>query len=125
MPARTTREQARDRVAKAFFASLDKVIPPDGAVPLKGSTFRDWERQVEELVRQTSPTLLEERAALEENARVEKGQAGCCPRCGSDRIYLEAGETASEVTGPHGKVVVNRQHCRCRACGGSFSPSGS
>ena len=125
MPARTTREQARDRVKKAFLASLDKIIPPDGAVPLKGSTFRDWEQQVEELVRQTAPTLLEERAALEDNARVEKGQAGRCPHCGSDRVYLEAGENASEVTGPHGKVVVTRQHCRCRACGGSFSPSGS
>jgi hypothetical protein len=125
MPARTTRGQARERAIKAFMASLDKVIPADGSVPLRGSTFGDWEGQVEELVRQTAPTVLEERAALEGNARVEPGQAGRCPHCGSDRVYLEKRETEPEVLSPHGGVVLPKQHCRCRACGGSFSPPGA
>jgi len=125
MPARTTRQQARERAVKAFMASLDKVIPPDEAVPLRGRTFRDWEGQVEGLIRQTAPTLLEERAALEDNARVDRGQAGRCPHCSSDRVYPERQETSPEVTGPDGPVVLTKQHCRCRACGGSFSPPGA
>ena len=70
------------------------------------------------------PTLLEERAALEDNARVEPGAAGACPHCGSGRVYLEKSQTNPEVLSPHGPVLVPRQHCRCRACGGSFSPPG-
>ena len=124
MPARTTRQEARDRALKAFTASLDKIIPPEGAGPLKGSTFRDWEDQVEALIEQTAPTVLEERAALEDNALVERGDAGRCPHCSSGRVYLEAAETTPEVISPHGKMVVPKQHCRCRACGGSFSPPG-
>ena len=66
------------------------------------------------------PTILEERAALEETARVEK--AGHCPRCGSDSVYLEKQTTRPEVLTPDGPAVVEKQHCRCRTCGGSFSP---
>ena len=120
MPARTTRQQARRRAIDAFLASLDRIIPADESVPLKGSTFVDWERQVGEMRKAVLPTVLEERAGLEDNARV--GSGGRCPRCGSDRVYLEEGETAGEVVSPDGPVVVHRQHCRCRACGGSFSP---
>ena len=122
MPARTTRQQARRRAIDAFLASLDRIIPADEAVPLRGSTFLDWERQVGEMRRAVLPTVLEERAALEENARA--GSGGRCPRCGSGRVYLEEGETAAEVLSPDGPVVVPKQHCRCRACGGSFSPAG-
>lgn len=122
MPARTTRREARQRAVKEFMASLDRVIQADESVPLRGRTFRDWEDQVEELIRQTAPTLLEERAALEDNARVELGQAGKCPHCGSDRVYLEKLEAKPEVLSPHGEVVLAKQHCRCRSCGGSFSP---
>ena len=125
MPARTTRREARERAVKEFMASLDRVIPADESMPLRGRTFRDWEDQVEELIRQTAPTLLEERAALEDNARVEPGGAGNCPHCGSGRVYLEARETKPGVLGPHGEVVLPMQHCRCRSCGGSFSPPGS
>ena len=123
MPARTTREQARQRAIDAFMASLDRIIPADGSVPLRGSTFRDWEDQVGEMRRAVLPTVLEERAALEDNAEVTAG--GRCPRCGSGRVYLEKGEAAGEVLSPDGPVVVRKQHCRCRACGGSFSPPGA
>ena len=122
MPARTTRQAARERAIKAFMASLDRMIPADEAVPLKGATFRDWEDQAEEVRRAVLPTLLEERAALADGAEVLSG--GRCPRCGSGRVYLRKGQTSPEVLGPHGPVVLNKQHCRCRACGGSFSPPG-
>jgi hypothetical protein len=121
MPARSTRQQARQRAIQTFMSSLDKIIPPDEAIPLKGRTFLDWEKQAEQLKRAVIPTLLEERSALEENALVEAG--GHCPYCGSDRVYLEKQTTATEVHSPEGPVVVQRQHCRCRNCDGSFSPS--
>ena len=123
MPARTTREAARSRVIAAFMSSLDKVIPPDASVPLKGATFRDWEDQAAQVRRSVIPTLLEERSALEENAEVVEG--GRCPFCSSDRIYLKKDETQSEVLSPDGPVVLTRQHCRCRQCDGTFSPSGA
>lgn len=122
MPARTTRRQARQRLIDSFMASLDRVIPPDEAVPLKGRTFLDWEKQGEQMKRALIPTLLEERAALEDNALVERGMAGHCPHCGSDRIYVGRQETNTEVRSPDGPVVIARQHCRCRCCDGSFSP---
>ena len=121
MPARTTRQQARERVLKTMTEALDRMIPPDESVPLRGSTFRDWEDQAAQVRRAVLPTLLEERAALEENAHVT--EAGRCPYCSSDRVYLEKQETTPEVTSPDGPVVLTKQHCRCRACGGSFSPS--
>jgi len=121
MPARTTRRQARERILKTMTEALDRMIPPDEAVPLRGSTFRDWEDQAAEVRRAVLPTLLEERAALERNAQVTDG--GRCPYCSSDRVYLETQETAPEVTSPDGPVVLTKQHCRCRACDGSFSPS--
>jgi hypothetical protein len=121
MPALISREQAREASVKAFMSELDRIIPPDQAVPLKGAKFIEWEDQVERLVRTVAPTVLEQRAALEENARVEK--AGHCPHCGSDRVYLEKQVTQPEVIGPHGRAVIRKQHGRCHCCGGSFSPS--
>jgi hypothetical protein len=123
MAARTTRQAARERVRAVFGAALDRLIPPDEAVPLKGALFVDFEDQVEALVRAVAPTALEERAALAENAQV--GTAGRCPHCGSERVYLEKGQTQPELRSPHGPVVVPRQQARCRACGGSFSPAGA
>ena len=123
MPARTTRHQARQRAIEVFLSSLDRIIPADESVPLKGRLFRDWEDQADAFKRAVIPTLLEERAALEDNARVE--QAGHCPHCGSDSIYLEKQTTRPEVLSPDGPVVIDKQHCRCRTCGGSFSPSGA
>ena len=121
MPARTTRKEARERLLKTMMAALDRVIPADESVPLRGSTFSEWEDQGDAFKRAVLPTLLEERAALEETARVESG--GRCPHCSSDRVYLERQTTTPEVLSPDGPVVVEKQPCRCRACGGSFSPS--
>lgn len=121
MPARTTRQEARQRMIETFMASLDKVIPPEESVPLKGRTFLDWEKQAEQLKRAVIPTLLEQRAALEPSAMAEQG--GCCPYCGSDSVYLEKQSSQVEVHSPEGPVLIQKQHCRCRNCGGSFSPS--
>jgi len=99
------------------------MIPEDEEVPLKGATFADFEDQVEDLARTALPVILEERAALESNARVE--MPGRCPHCGSDGVYMEKRETQSEVRSVYGPVVLPMQHGRCRSCGGSFSPSGS
>jgi hypothetical protein len=103
--------------------AVDRIIPADESVPLRGSTFGDWEDQADAFKRAVIPTLLEERAALEPNARVERG--GRCPHCGSGSVYLEKQTTSPEVLSPDGPAVIERQHCRCRACGGSFSPSGA
>jgi len=121
MPARTTRQQARQRAIEVFMKSLDRIIPADESVPLKGRLFRDWEDQAAELRRALIPTLIEERAALDDNAQVQR--SGHCPLCGSESIYLEKQTTRPEVLTPDGPAVVEKQHCRCRTCGGSFSPS--
>jgi len=123
MPARSTRQKARARILAAFSAQLDRMIPEDERVPLKGATFADFEDQVEQLAQAALPTALEERAALEANAEVET--AGRCPHCGSERVYLEKQVTQPGVLSPHGAVVLHKQHARCRSCGGSFSPSSS
>lgn len=123
MPARTTRQAARARILKAFAAQLDRVLPADETIPLKGATFVDFEDQVETLAQAVLPVALEARAALAENAQVR--QAGRCPHCGSEGVYLEREETQPQRQSRHGRVVVPQQHARCRACGGSFSPAGA
>ena len=123
MPARTTRQEARARILAAFAAQLDRVIPEDESVPLKGATFADFEDQVETLAQAALPVALEERAALESSAEVEA--AGRCPHCGSQGVYLKKEGTQPEVQSRHGPVVLYKQHARCRSCGGTFSPSGS
>lgn len=128
MAARTTRREARERIIKSFMDSLDQIIPPEESVPLRGQTFLDWEQQADALRKAVVPTLLQERAALDAGAEVEAGGGyGNCPRCGSDRLYLDRpGEKPQkEIISPHGPVVVMKQNCRCRACGRSFSPSGA
>jgi DNA-directed RNA polymerase subunit RPC12/RpoP len=123
MAARTTRAEARARILAAFAALLDRVIPADETVPLKGATFADFEDQVETLAQAALPVALEQRSALADSAQVER--AGRCPHCGSDGVYLEKEQTQPEVQSRHGPVVLHKQHARCRACGGSFSPSGA
>jgi hypothetical protein len=104
-------------------AKLDQIIPPDESLALRGRTFLEWERQAQSFEREVTATLLEERAALEENARVER--PGVCPGCGSTRVDLERRIRHAEVQTPHGRAVLARQSARCRACGRSFSPSGA
>jgi DNA-directed RNA polymerase subunit RPC12/RpoP len=123
MAARVTRQQAREAAIKSFMSSLDRMIPADESKPLKGAKFIDWENQVEQMAQAVLPTVLEQRAMLEEDAQVE--QAGHCPHCGSDRTYVEKQTTKPEIISPHGPVVIEKQHARCHRCGGSFSPSGS
>ena len=123
MSALTTRQDARERLRKVFEGALDQLIPPDESVPLKGTRFADFEDQVEVLGREVLPVALEERAALEGNAEVV--HPGCCPFCGSARVYLKKEFTQPELHSPQGPVVVRKQHARCRSCGGSFSPSSS
>jgi DNA-directed RNA polymerase subunit RPC12/RpoP len=123
MSALTNRREARERALAAFRDALDRIIPPDESIPLKGSKFVDFEDQVEEVAQAVLPTLLEERATLEDNAQVTG--AGRCPHCGSDRVYLEKQANQAERFSRHGPVVIREQGARCRGCGGSFSPSGS
>ena len=70
MPARTTRQEARARILAAFRGQLDRMIPEDESVPLRGATFADFEDQAEALAQTTLPVVVEERAALEPNAEV-------------------------------------------------------
>lgn len=121
MPARTTRKEARERLMRTMMAALDRIIPEDESKPLKGTTFGSWEDQTDAFKQAVIPTILEERAALEENAHVT--EAGHCPFCGSASVYLEKQTTRPEVISPDGPVVLEKQHGRCRRCGGSFSPS--
>jgi predicted Zn-ribbon and HTH transcriptional regulator len=123
MSARTTREEARARILAAFAVQLDRVIPADETVALKGATFADFEDQVETLAQAALPVALEERSALADSAQVAR--AGRCPHCGSEGVYLEKDQTQPEVQSRHGRVVLHKQHARCRSCGGSFSPSGT
>lgn len=121
MPALTTRQKARERLLKLLEQSLDRMIPLDENVPLRGQTFREFEDQVEQVAQAILPALMEERAALEPTALVES--AGHCPFCQSDRTYLDKIPTQTEVISPHGPVVLMQQRGRCRCCGRSFSPS--
>jgi DNA-directed RNA polymerase subunit RPC12/RpoP len=107
--------------------SLDKMIPPEESVPLRGQTFLDWENQADALRKSVLPTLLQERAALDGGAEAQAGQLGQCPRCGSQHLYLDRPDEKpqKEVISPHGPVVIVKQSCRCRDCGRSFSPSGA
>lgn len=126
MSALTTRQQARARIRATVEMMLDQIIPEDESIPLRGRKFVEWEHQADEFDQAVTTTILEERAALEQSARMEAGQLGCCPHCGSDRLYLQQAEPRNkEVRTPHGVVVVGWQSVRCRACDKSFSPSGA
>lgn len=121
MAARVTRKDARERLLKVFMKSLDEAIPVDENKPLKGRTFLEWERQGIRMKQALIPTLLEELAALDEQALVDSG--GPCPHCGSSKVYLEKQSTQPEIRSPDGPVSVRKQHCRCRACVGGRTKS--
>jgi hypothetical protein len=123
MPARTTRQEARARLQKMFATALDRLVPQDESVPLKGRVFLDFENQVDEVGKPLLAAMMEERAALDAQAAVE--QAGRCPRCGSERTYLEKTKPPQkrEIISPNGPVLVEEESCRCRKCNRAFSPS--
>jgi hypothetical protein len=122
MAAWRTRQQARERILATFAAALDRIIPGDESQPLRGGRFLDGEEQAEDFVQAVTPVLLEERAALEDNAQVSVG--GRCPFCSSEPVYLEKRLVKQEVQTPHGRVVLEQQRGRCRSCDRTFSPSG-
>ena len=122
MAAKRTRAESRERLRQIFETALDRLVPADACQPMKGRTFRDFEMQGITLKEALIPALLEELAGLSDGALV--AEAGRCPHCGSDRTYLEKEVVKKEVRSPEGPVVLERQQARCRACAGSFSPSG-
>lgn len=123
MAATTDRQAARERLMALAKAQIDKLIPADESVPLRGQFFADFEDQADELERTMCPAFLEERAALSASSRVDHG--GVCPHCGSDRVYLESRVSEVELLTPHGMMPMSQQHARCRSCDRSFSPSGT
>jgi hypothetical protein len=122
MPSRTNREQARQRLDAIYQSLRDKLIPPDESTPLQGDKFIDWENQADQIEKELCTAFMEERAALQAESQVNGG--GCCPHCGSDRVYLIKEESKVEVQSTHGPVVMHKQRCRCRACDRTFSPAG-
>jgi hypothetical protein len=119
--ALTDRLSARARIQAAFLAQLDRLIPTDPTLPLRGGLFIEWELQADQLANTLASSFVEERAALAEDAEQSKG--GRCPHCGSDRVYLIPGLHKTEVLTPHGVIVLSKQRCRCRSCDRAFSPS--
>ena len=123
MAALTDRQAARARLQKVMEGLLDRFIPADERQPMKGQTFREFEDQADEFDRQITGAFLEELASLSPAAEVE--QAGLCPHCGSQRVYLvKNGGRKTELQSKHGIVVIPPQQCRCRSCDRTFSPSG-
>ena len=123
MAATTDRQAARERLFTLAKAQIDRLIPADESVPLRGQFFADFEDQADELERTICPAFLEERVALSVGAQVADG--GVCPDCGSDRVYLERRISQVELFTPHGVMPMTQQHARCRSCDRSFSPSGT
>lgn len=123
MSKKAVRSESRQRIEETAKRVLEKVIPADEAVGLRGRTFSDFEDQVYSAGRELMLAMLKERIALDLAAWQEKG--GLCPHCGSDRVYLEKEMVQREMLSPVGRLKVELQQCRCRKCGGSFSPSDS
>jgi hypothetical protein len=123
MPALTTRQDARKRLFEIAQIAIERLVPSDECVPLRGSTFADFENQSYEVADEIVAAMMEERVKLDRLAQVDA--AGSCPHCGSSRTYLEdKGAAASrEIRSPAGPVSLQQQGARCRACNGSFSPS--
>ena len=105
-------------VSTAFWI---RVAPSNGPLPLTGAKFVDWEDLVMREGFEVLAAAMEERAKLDGQSQVEA--PGHCPHCGSERTYLEKQSTSNAIRSPVGEIDVQRQHARCRACNGSFSPS--
>jgi hypothetical protein len=103
MAATTNRRAARERLLALAKAQIDRLIPDDEAVPLKGKVFADFEDQADELERTLCPAFLEERVALDPNARVDVG--GRCPHC--------ATRSTSTSSGASRRSSCSRRTARC------------
>ena len=124
MSAITSRQAARERLFQLLQAEVDRQIPADESIPLKGSTFLDWENLAERAGNDFYTAILEERLALSEQA-VARPTVGRCPYCSSPRIREVEGAKQAEVRTPRGMLVMSQQTFRCRDCSRSFSPSAS
>jgi DNA-directed RNA polymerase subunit RPC12/RpoP len=123
MAATTDRQAARARLVALALQEVDRLIPLDEKVPLRGQYMADFEDQADELDRTLVAAFLCERIALSGSSEAEV--AGRCPHCHSDRVYLERDASVKQVLTPHGSVPVKKNHARCRACNRAFSPSGT
>jgi hypothetical protein len=121
MPATTTREASHARVLELCKLALERVLPLDRTKNMRGRHFADWEQLVLEHFQPVLAAVLEERAKNDPCAHIPPDRLGRCPHCLSEKIYLHPEETSDEVLSTHGAVVLQAQHCRCRACDRSFS----
>lgn len=124
MAALASRQAARERLLRHLQAEVDRQIPADASIPLKGSTFLDFENQAEQASNDFYAALLEERVALSGRA-ASRPEMGRCPHCSSPRVRQIAEPKKLEVRTPRGVVVMQEQTFRCRDCSRSFSPSAS
>src|SRR5579872_66698 len=113
MPSLTSREDARARLQSLFQQALDRFIPSNEQVALRGKTFAEFEEQTYRHGNEVLAAMMEERAKLDEEAVVTT--AGRCPYCESDRTYLCADVQHKEIRSPSGGVSVQVQQVRCRA----------
>ncbi len=84
MPAITTRQEARERLLKTALSAIDRLVPADQSVPLRGSTFADFENQSYEVGDAILTAMMEERAKLGRSASVN--EPGPCQNLIADRI---------------------------------------
>lgn len=124
MSALTTRQAARERLLGHLQAEVDRRIPADESIPIKGSTFLDFENMAEKASNDFYTVLLEEYVALCEQAECVPTM-GRCPYCSSPRVRQVEPSKPKEVRTPRGVVVLSEQTFRCRDCSRSFSPSAS
>jgi len=113
MPAITTRQEARERLLKIALSAIDRVVPADGSVPLRGATFSDFENQSYSAGEALLTAMMEERAKLERNASVE--EPGLCPH----RITRDSPNPVRYCACVPCKSKIAPHDCRCKA-GGSM-----
>jgi len=124
MSALTSRQAARERLLRHLQAEVDRQIPADESIPLKGYTFLDFENLAERASNDFYTVLLEERLALSGAAEC-RPEAGRCPYGFSPRVRQIREAEPGEIRTPRGAVVLNEQTFGCRDCSRSFSPSAS
>ena len=124
MSALTSRQAARERLLRHLQMEVDRLLPADQSIPLRGSTFLDFENLAERASNDLYTVILEECVALSGQAQT-RPTVGRCPYCSSPRIREIGQAEAAEVRTPRGVVVMSEQTFRCRDCSRSFSPSAS